>query len=682
MEAVLFYLYFLGGITWAFAAVNLIIAMQKGSEKTYLLLGIMGVCVGIYYFLFPYAQVLEPLSHISKIALFFFLSSFGLLPWFFCYYTGYCRKYVQWLLSGGMLVSYVMLLFTKDFDSPILWNLTAHIVLLGIIIFGFISARFQYRRGEKRSAILLATALFLLSLLGIDDIVMVHWEGVKLFDFPDNVLPLDYFLVFFMIIMGLKLARDMQHKYRLEKTINAQESRWSALLENVNLLVVGVERDGTVFYINPFYLDITGFAKNDVVGQHYMKLIPDDQKEVLTEMTGKLKSPADFPYYENTILTRDGEEKIIGWSLVGLYSENGEFVNSISIGADITQRRKAFEEIEALKAKLEMENVILKAELGHMHTEGKIRGESDAIKYVLHRAKQVAETDTTVLLEGETGVGKELVANYIQSNSKRADLPFVKINCSALSASLLESELFGHVRGAFTGADRSKKGLVEMADGGTLFLDEIGEFPLELQPKLLRFLQEGEFMAVGGESQKRVDIRIIAATNRELLKEIENKNFREDLYYRINVYPITIPPLRNRKEDIPEFIDLFVQKFAKEHGKTVAKISKTVMDQMMDYHWPGNIRELENVIERAIIICDSDTLKLKDVPLQLKGSKDTNSKFGKITTLENAERDHIMKALKASDWKIHGHGGAAEILGINPNTLRSRMKKLNISKPS
>jgi transcriptional regulator with GAF, ATPase, and Fis domain len=285
------------------------------------------------------------------------------------------------------------------------------------------------------------------------------------------------------------------------------------------------------------------------------------------------------------------------------------------------------------------------------------------------------------LLEGETGVGKELIANFIQKNSNRADNPFIKINCAAIPSTLLESELFGHVRGAFTGADKSKKGMVELADTGTLFLDEIGEFPMELQPKLLRFLQDGEFMPLGSEKSRKVDVRIITATNKELLQQIENGEFRNDLYYRLAVYPITIPPLRNRTSDIPLLIDLFVKRYALKHRKAIIKVTRQVIDELSHYPWPGNIRELENVIERAVIISTSDTLKMKDIyPEFYKPGNDKKTEKGTFLTLEEEERKHILKALEKTSWQIHGSKGAATLLGINPSTLRSRMKKLGIVK--
>jgi PAS domain S-box-containing protein len=675
------FIYFLAGITFSFAAINLTIGLQKGSEKTYLFLGLIGICVGIYYLLFPQMNFKQPLSIVTKVGFFFFLANFALLPWFLCHYTNYCKFKILWLLTAGMAVSYLILLLTTDFTRPAIWNILAHLVLMGIIIFGFKAAIRQKKRGDIWSASLLLVTLAIFSLLTIDDIIRIHFPSVYPFNMPDYILPFDYFLVLFMIIMGLKLVRDIQHKYYLQKSIDAQEKRWGNMLDKVQMLVIGLDKNGKIYFVNPFFLKLTGFSKEEIIGHHYMKLIPEKDKKSLGELADSIKGPEGLPYYQNNILTISGDKIMVSWSVVGIYDEIGNFERTISIGSDITERHKAFEEINLLKSRLEEENIILKSGLGRVPSVEKIIGSSDAIRYVLQRSMQVAPTDSTVLLEGETGVGKELVANYIQQNSGRKDKPFIKLNCAAIPASLLESELFGHVKGAFTDAHRNKKGLVEMANGGTLFLDEIGDFPLELQPKLLRFLQEGEFNPLGSETPHKVDVRIITATNRELLKEIDKGRFRNDLYYRLYVYPITIPPLRNRVEDIPELIDLFVKRIAKKYGKTIIKISKLVNEELKNYSWPGNIRELENVIEHAVIVSTSDTIKIKDINPAIinKVSKLINKKEN-IVSLQEAERSHILKALKLTNWQIHGETGAANILGINPNTLRSRMKKLNIRK--
>ncbi|MCD4736001.1 MAG: sigma 54-interacting transcriptional regulator [Bacteroidales bacterium] len=674
------FIYILAGITLSFAAINLSIGFQKGCLKTYLFLGLIGIGVGIYYLLFPYMTYEKPLPVITKVSFFFFLANFALLPWFFCHYTGYCKSTIQWLLSSGMALAYLLLLITGDFFELIIWNKLAHLVLVGIIIFGYKAALYQKKKGDTKSAWLLIVALIFFTLITIDDIFRVHLPSIYPFSVPDNVLPLDYFLVLFMIIMGLKLVEDMHQKYHLEKSINVQQKRWQYLLERVGLLVVGVNTNGEITYVNPYFLKLTGFRKEDIIGNNYIMLIPETDRKALLQLTESINKPEELPYYQNNILTQSGKEITISWSAVGLYDDDGKLISSVSIGTDITERMNAFDEIELLKGRLEEENILLKAELGKLPTTKKIIGKSDALRYALQRALQVAAADSTVLLEGETGVGKELIANYIQENSQRSENPFIKLNCAAIPSSLLESELFGHVKGAFTGADKNKKGMVEMADGGTLLLDEIGEFPLELQPKLLRFLQEGEFQPLGSETQKKVDVRIIAATNRELLHEIEKGRFRNDLYYRLYVYPITIPPLRNRVEEIPDLIDVFVKRYAKKHGKYIKQVSKLVIEELKKYKWPGNIRELENVIEHAVIVCNSDTIKMKDMNPFISGRDHKTSKaVQEIVSLEEAEKLHITKALDKCKWQVHGKNGAAELLEINPSTLRSRMKKLNIT---
>jgi transcriptional regulator with GAF, ATPase, and Fis domain len=306
-------------------------------------------------------------------------------------------------------------------------------------------------------------------------------------------------------------------------------------------------------------------------------------------------------------------------------------------------------------------------------SEPGIIGKSEAILYAIQKAKQVATTNAAVLLEGETGVGKELFANLIHKNSYRSDKPLVKVNCAALPSELIESELFGHEKGSFTGALQARKGRFELANGGTIFLDEIGELPLSLQPKLLRVLQNGEFERIGSQETIKVDVRIISATNRNLLSEVNTNHFREDLYYRLNVFPVTIPALRNRKEDIPLLVNHFVKTFSDEHHKQIENISKADLVRLTEYPWPGNIRELINVIERSIISSKGNTLRLEWID---SFTETTVSSF----SIEEVERAHILKVLKESNWKINGQDGAAVKLGLNPNTLRSRLKKLNISR--
>ncbi len=677
----LYHLFIFSGLAFAFAIINIAVGIQKNSEKTYLFFGIISLCVGVYYLLFPLIDKSVTSGISARIGLAFFIVAFAIFPWFIKYYASYKSNVFPWALSIGMGLALFLFLITPDNEAQ-LWNIIAHIVLVGIIAFGFLAMYHQFKHGNERSAFFLLAALIPFLLLSIDDIIYVHFNDYYFFDLPEQILPFDYFFIFFMVIMGVKLASDMYQKLLLEQRLAYREKRWRNLLEKVELIVVGISRDGAVNYVNPYFLKLCGYKEREVIYKNwFLNFLPQsvgrDVYKVFQNNIGK----DHHPYHKNPILTKDGKELMIAWSNVVLEDDDSKRTGTLSIGVNITVQEEAFEEIEMLKRKLELENIFLKSELGKVMSPDKIIGDSDAIQYVLQRASQVAEMDTTVLLEGETGVGKELIANYIQANSKISDKPYVKVNCSAIPATLLESELFGHDKGAFTGADKNKKGLVEMADGGTLFLDEIGEFPLELQPKLLRFLQDGEFKPLGNESGKVAHVRIIAATNRELLKEVQKGRFRDDLYYRISVYPITVPALRNRPEDIPGLIDVFVKQYSHKHGKSIKKISKVAMEELCNYSWPGNIRELQNIIERAIIISNSDTIKHKDIA-SLPGDieKPEVSKEYRIDTLQNAERAHIIRALDKTEWKVHGKTGAAELLGINPNTLRSRMKKLDIYK--
>jgi len=336
----------------------------------------------------------------------------------------------------------------------------------------------------------------------------------------------------------------------------------------------------------------------------------------------------------------------------------------------------ALAEIKKLKEQLEAERAYLKAEIKLEHNHENIIGQSDALKNVLYKVEQIASGDTTVLILGETGTGKELVARAVHSFSKRKNRALVKVNCATLPANLIESELFGHEKGSFTGSLSRHLGRFEVANGSTLFLDEIGELPLELQSKLLRVIQDGEFERVGSSHTIKVDTRIIATTNRNLEEEVRKGNFREDLWYRLNVFPITLPPLRDRAEDIPMLVDFYVKKISQRMGKKIEIIPENIMDILQNHQWPGNIRELENVLERAVINSSGPKLRLAD---ELKKSSKAVGISPK--TLKAVEREYILQTLEQTEWKVGGKNSASEILGLERSTLRARMLKLNIQKP-
>jgi transcriptional regulator with GAF, ATPase, and Fis domain len=343
------------------------------------------------------------------------------------------------------------------------------------------------------------------------------------------------------------------------------------------------------------------------------------------------------------------------------------------------QIEKAYQEISQLKIKLEEENIQLKEEYKQNSLIGEIVGKSKALKMVLKQLEQIAKSDSSALLLGETGTGKELFAKAIHKLSTRRDKIMVNINCAAIPETLIESELFGHEKGSFTGANQLKYGKFEIADKGTLFLDEIGELPIHLQPKLLRVLQEKEFERIGSNHIQKTDIRLIAATNRNLEQEIDKGKFRSDLYYRLNILPIVIPPLRERKEDIPLLVHYFIDKLNRKSGKTIHSIPKISLDKLMEYHWPGNIRELENVIERAHVLSNESKL---DIGNWFKPQMEKTNSGQEIVSLEENEKQYITMVLKQTKWKIRGENGASEILQIHPSTLESRMKKLGIERPA
>jgi formate hydrogenlyase transcriptional activator len=340
----------------------------------------------------------------------------------------------------------------------------------------------------------------------------------------------------------------------------------------------------------------------------------------------------------------------------------------------------AFDCIEQLKEKLEKEKVYLEEEIRNYTNFEEIIGESAALKRVLKEVETVAPTNSTVLIIGETGTGKELIARALHQLSPNSARTFVKLNCAAIPSGLLESELFGHEKGAFTGAIMQKIGRFELAHQGTLFLDEVGDIPAELQPKLLRVLQEQEFERLGSTRTIRVNVRLVAATNRDLPRMVEDGQFRSDLYYRLNVFPIVLPPLRQRTGDIPRLVRHLTQKFARRMGRQIETISTEVMDALVQYGWPGNVRELENVIERAVILSPGAELQIpigQLKPMTVPLSRPTDGDV----SLADAERQHILRALDETNWVLGGAGGAAARLGMKRTTLQSKMKKLNISRP-
>ncbi len=468
-------------------------------------------------------------------------------------------------------------------------------------------------------------------------------------------------------------VQDISAKKRAEQALQRNHNLLSGMIEGTSDVVFVKGADGRYLMMNSAAARIVGRAPSEILGRSDAELFPPELAERFQADDRRVVAGEEVQEIEQ-IVPAGGEPRIFMTKKSAWVDEQGRIVGIIGIARDITEREWAEEQLRRLQA----QNVYLREEVYTEYEFEDIVGGSRLIRNVLQAVKQVAETDSTVLITGETGTGKELVARAIHERSRRRDQLLVTVNCAALPSGLIESELFGHEKGAFTGALSRKIGRFEAADGGTIFLDEIGDLPLELQAKLLRVLQEGEFERVGGTQKLRTDVRVIAATNRELARDVETQRFREDLYYRLNVFPIHVPPLRERKEDISPLAQHFVIKHANRLGRRIDSISQPAMKALMAHSWPGNVRELQNVLERAMIISRSPVLELGEwPPVTVLGAETVHS-----VALENVERSHIMEVLEAARWRISGPSGAAMKLGLKPTTLHARMKKLGIRRPS
>ncbi len=500
-----------------------------------------------------------------------------------------------------------------------------------------------------------------------------------------------------MILLALEDITTQKHS---EEALRISETRYRRLFETARdgILLLDAET-GQISDVNPFLVEMLGYPHEDFLGKKLWEIGAFKDIEASKAVFGELQAKGYVRYEDLPLETNDGRPIAVEF-VSNVYLVNHHKVIQCNI-RDISERklieealrrarneleqrvdertvelRTALADIKLLKDHLEAENIYFRQEITMKHQFGNILGQSDGLKYVLYRAEQVAPTDTTVLILGETGTGKELVAAAIHHMSPRKERPLITVNCAALPANLMESELFGREKGAFTGADARRIGRFEVANGSTLCLDEIGELSLEMQAKLLRVIQHNEFERLGSSQTIKVDVRIMATTNRNLEEEVRKGRFRQDLYYRLNVFPITVPPLRQRAEDIPELAQAFIERYSRKLGKQITSIHKEALKALKDYHWPGNIRELENIIERAVILCPGPALHLAD---KLEISSPPFSFAAK--TLEEMERNQIVKTLSETRWRIEGKDGAAAILGLNPSTLRARLHKLGIFRP-
>lgn len=475
---------------------------------------------------------------------------------------------------------------------------------------------------------------------------------------------------------------------RREAKLNASEARNRAILSAIPDLMFLLGSDGTYLDYHAKDPALLWAPPEEFLGKNVVEVMPP---EIAAELIQCFQQVSEKPLlFQYSLFLPDGKH-VFEASMVRCEGDKiMVMVRDITYRLEIEESlRNALSEVKQLRDRLLEENVYLQEEILVARNFGEIVGESEALRRVLKKTEQVAPLTTTVLLLGETGTGKELLAHAIHNNSSRSTRSLVKVNCAALPATLIESELFGHEKGAFTGADRQRLGRFEIANGGSLFLDEVGELPLDLQAKLLRVLEEGEFERVGGTGTIKVDVRLIAATNRNLNESVAKGTFRADLYYRLNIFPITMPPLRERREDIPMLVTHLGEQISSKLGKKMPKITPSALAILQDYSWPGNVRELRNVIERAVIITQGTNLRLIDsLDLSLEQFQADLPKPGlpvtsesETETLEQNEYELILRTLKRVHWRVEGPGGAADILDINASTLRTRMKKLGITRP-
>jgi len=455
--------------------------------------------------------------------------------------------------------------------------------------------------------------------------------------------------------------------------IAKSDAELRTIIDAIPQLITAIGTDGNFLYANQAVQEYTGLAKEELGLECVHPVFhPEDSERLRDEREAAISRRLPFEY-ERRIRRKDGQFR---WFLVQykpLLDERGEVIRWYATSTDIDDRKQAEE-------RTRQENVALREQIDQVFMFEEIVGSSPALKSVLSSIVKVAPTDSTVLITGETGTGKELIARAIHKSSPRAGQAFISVNCAAIPSSLIASELFGHEKGAFTGALQRRQGRFELAHSGTIFLDEIGELPTDTQIALLRVLQERQFERVGGTRVIPTDVRIIAATNRDLAASIASGTFRADLYYRLNVFPIHVPPLRERKEDIPMLVEYFVKRYAEKARKQISKINKNTLKLCQSYPWPGNIRELQNIVERSVILCTGDTFWVDEAWLSGQNVPRPESSRHLTENLRSYEKQIIETALAASKGKVAGSNGAAAKLGIPPSTLHLKINQLNIKK--
>jgi PAS domain S-box-containing protein len=476
------------------------------------------------------------------------------------------------------------------------------------------------------------------------------------------------------------------------------ERRYEDLYHSTPAMLHSIDGEGHITDVSDHWLDKLGYQREDVIGRSILDFLSEDSRKQLDKGIRDIVEGGDRKNVPRQMLTRSGEILDCVMSAHTEIDQARGVQRLLVASKDMTARnraeaklREAYGEIARLKEELERERDYLREEVNVSMNFGRIVGESPVLAAMLARIEAVAETPANVMIVGETGTGKELVAHAIHSRSRRADAPLVKVNCASIPHELFESEFFGHAKGAFTGAYRDRIGRFQLADGGTIFLDEVGEIPIDLQGKLLRVLQEREFERVGEDTTRQVDVRVIAATNKDLEKEVEAGNFREDLYYRLSVFPVNVPPLRKRGDDVIQLAVHFLDQVCRDFGRPNPGLTQAQVDAMRRYDWPGNIRELKNVIERAVILSPGSSLRLdlslpsagmQEITVQPARSGDDGQDFLTDAEMKAQQRDNMRRALEYANWRISGKAGAAELLGLKPSTLTDRMHSFNLQKPA
>jgi transcriptional regulator with PAS, ATPase and Fis domain len=672
---------FLAGITLTLGLGYIGLGLSKKGGRTSLLFGLFASCTGIYY-------IFATIASLQQAAVLLFATAmFVLFPWYLAYESKYVKKPLLWTITALGALYFMSILFLDSFDMPNLPYFFSYSVYLLIIIYCISCIRsLIMQKSSPLWPYILVTIYFIA--LAAEEVVHNLSEG----ELPlRRLVDFNYLDLFPVIIITFKLTLLIYAQWMksfLEKEVDYYKFNIDTILDQTTNSVVSLDLNGAILAVNP---NFKSFFENgtSLLGSKFDELIT---KETVGLFKEEVFGNDSFSGDVACKLQTSKGIKTIAWSFVKLKGnpslEKEQYI--ALFGTDITpqieveeQLRNAYEQLQVLKNKLQSENIQLRNDTLSNNTSAELIGKSPNFNYVMNRVDDVADLEVPVLLEGDTGVGKELIANAIHVKSKRKEQPFIKVNCAAIPFDLIESELFGFEKGAFTGADRMKKGMFELAHNGTLFLDELGELPLAVQPKLLRALQAGEIQRLGAEKVIKIDVRILAATNRNLKLEVDEGKFRSDLYYRINVFPITVPPLSKRKEDIPLLVQAFCDEFAQKYTKDIKQISKSLMDDLVNYSWPGNIRQLRNVIERAVITSSESVLKLANaLPSEINVSNEyaaPHNKITKIGTLKIFEKNYITHVLEHCNGQISGKNGAAHLLDLPPSTLRSKMKKLGIT---